>query len=395
MNLLDKQKQAVKKLSKYKVGALFMEAGTGKTRTALELIKSTNCDYVLWFTPFQTKENLSKEVTKWGGLKLNIVGIESISNSDRIYLNLRDKISDHKSVFIIMDESLKVKNPDAKRTKRLLELSKLSEYRLILNGTPISRNLLDLWSQMEFLSPKILNMNINEFKNTFCEYVSITYNGQGGNASYTKEFIKQYHNLPYLHSLINPYVFESKLSISVGIQEIELNYNLSDEELTEHNRIKDEMLDDKALMARNNNIFLELTQKMQHKYSLSDEKFNLLDKVLKSNDKVLIYAKYIDSQNELKIRYPDQKIMSIQKHAYGLNLQDYNTIVFWDKTWDYAQLEQIQRRVCRQGQTKDVKYFYMTSNAGLDKMIDISIRNKSNLLEDFKKLSNKQIKQML
>ena len=36
--LLDHQRKAVDKLKKLKVGALFMEQGTGKTRTALELI---------------------------------------------------------------------------------------------------------------------------------------------------------------------------------------------------------------------------------------------------------------------------------------------------------------------------------------------------------------------
>jgi SNF2 family DNA or RNA helicase len=395
MNLLDKQKQAFDKLKRVKVGALFMEAGTGKTRTAMELIKSTDSDFVIWFTPFRTKDNLRAEIDKQGGLKCDIVGIESISNSDRVYLELYNKLSKSKKAFIVMDESLKVKNPDAKRTKRLLELSKLSEYRLILNGTPISRNLLDLWSQFQFLSPKIMRMDLAEFKNTFCEYVSITYQSISGYNGYTKEFIKQYHNLPYLYSLIEPYVFESKLSISVGVQEIELDYQLTDKELEEHDRIKNEMLDDKVLMARNNNIFLELTQKMQHNYSLSPDKFNLLDKILKDNDKVLIYAKYIDSQNALKKRYHNQKVMSIQKHTYGLNLQEYNVVVFWDKTWDYAQLEQIQRRVYRQGQTKYVKYYYMTSNAGLDRMINMSIENKSNLLEDFKKLSTQKIKQLL
>mgnify|MGYP000075914948 CR=1 FL=1 len=395
MNLLDKQKQAFDKLKRVKVGALFMEAGTGKTRTAMELTKSTYSDFVLWFTPFQTKDNLRAEIDKHGGLKCEIVGIESISNSDRIYLDLYNKLSESKKAFIVMDESLKVKNPDAKRTQRLLELAKKSEYRLILNGTPISRNLLDIWSQFQFLSPKILRMNLAEFKNTFCEYVSITYQSVSGYKGYTKEFIKQYHNLPYLYSLIEPYVFESKLSISVGVQEIELDYQLTDEELEEHDRIKNEMLDDKVLMARNNNIFLELTQKMQHNYSLSPDKFNLLDKILKDNDKVLIYAKYIDSQNALKKRYPNQKVMSIQKHTYGLNLQAYNVVVFWDKTWDYAQLEQIQRRVYRQGQDSDVKYYYMTSNAGLDRMINMSIKNKSNLLEDFKKLSTQKIKELL
>lgn len=63
MTLLDNQKQALIKLKKYKVGALFMKPGSGKTRVACELINDVNPDYVLWITPFQTKENLEIEIS--------------------------------------------------------------------------------------------------------------------------------------------------------------------------------------------------------------------------------------------------------------------------------------------------------------------------------------------
>lgn len=88
---LDSQIKAIDKLNSVKCGALFMEAGTGKTRSAIELIKNTDADYVLWFTPFQTKENLKIEIDKWGGLDCDIVGTESIQNSDRIYLEYTKK----------------------------------------------------------------------------------------------------------------------------------------------------------------------------------------------------------------------------------------------------------------------------------------------------------------
>ncbi|EGQ0551482.1 DEAD/DEAH box helicase family protein, partial [Listeria monocytogenes] len=45
MTLLDNQKQALIKLKKYKVGALFMKPGSGKTRVACELINDVNPDY--------------------------------------------------------------------------------------------------------------------------------------------------------------------------------------------------------------------------------------------------------------------------------------------------------------------------------------------------------------
>ena len=62
------QKRAIAKLKQLRVGALFMEPGTGKTRTALELIKSSAADYVLFMVPYRTKQNLLDEINKWGGL---------------------------------------------------------------------------------------------------------------------------------------------------------------------------------------------------------------------------------------------------------------------------------------------------------------------------------------
>lgn len=394
---LDNQIKAIDKLSAVKCGALFMEAGTGKTRSALELIKNTDADYVLWFTPFQTKENLQAEINKWGGLYCDIVGIESIQNSDRIYLELSQKCEQAKKAFIVVDESLKIKNADANRTQRLLQLAEKSAYRIILNGTPLSRNLLDLWSQMEFLSPKILKMGLAEFKNTFCEYIKVTYHSQGFERSYSKEFIKKYHNVDYLYSLIEPFIFESKLSLSIGQQHIDIDYNLTDEEKAQHDKLKEKYLDNEYLLARNNNIFLEITQKMQHNYSLSPSKFEIVDKLLSEIDKskVLIYAKYIDTQEALAKHYKDVLVMSLQKHSYGLNLQDYNAIVFWDKTWDYAQREQTERRIFRTGQTSICVYYDLTGNVGLEGMINQNIERKRNLLDVFAGMNVEQLKKEL
>lgn len=394
---LDNQIKAIDKLNAVKCGALFMEAGTGKTRSALELIKNTDADYVLWFTPFQTKENLQAEINKWGGLDCDIVGIESIQNSDRIYLEYHSKVEKAKKAFIVCDESLKIKNANANRTQRLLQLAEKSAYRIILNGTPLSRNLLDLWSQMEFLSPKILKMGLAEFKNTFCEYIKVTYHSQGFGRSYSKEFIKKYHNIDYLYSLIEPFIFESKLSLSIGQQHIDIDYSLTDEEKTQHDKLKEKYLDNEYLLAMNNNIFLEITQKMQHNYSLSPSKFEIVDKLLSEIDKskVLIYAKYIDTQEALAKHYKDVRIMSLQKHSYGLNLQDYNAIVFWDKTWDYAQREQIERRIFRTGQISNCVYYDLTGNVGIESMINQNIERKRNLLDVFAGMSVEQLRKEL
>lgn len=45
-----------------------MDAGTGKTRAAMELISSTSCDKVVWVAPLRTLSNVRAEISKWGGI---------------------------------------------------------------------------------------------------------------------------------------------------------------------------------------------------------------------------------------------------------------------------------------------------------------------------------------
>ena len=108
----------------------------------------------------------------------------------------------------------------------------------------------------------------------------------------------------------------------------------------------------------------------------------------------MIFAKYIDTQQDLKELFPKVKILSYQKHSFGLNLQNYNCIIFFDKIWDYALREQAERRIYRTGQNKDCIFYDLTANVGLDKMIDTNILKKANMLQEFKKLSLEEFKKV-
>lgn len=393
MTLLPQQIQSKKKLSTKKVGAFFMEPGTGKTRPVFELVRDLNPDCVVWFTPFQTKENLRLELNKWGKHSIHIEGIESIQNSDRIYIEIHNKIEKASRPVLVVDESLKIKNSDAQRTKRIHTLSALVEFKYILNGTPISRNLLDLWTQFEFLSPSILKMTETQFKNNFCEYKTLTIHNASMQRTRTKEWIVRYHNLDYLYALIEPYVFECDLSIEIGKQYINIDFELQPDEKTAHEEIIEKILDNEWLMAKPN-FFLELTQKLQNNYSRSSEKLKFTREIINANnaEQVLIYAKYIETQELLKKEFPGVKILSFQKHSFGLNLQQYNHTIFFDKVWDYALREQAERRTYRTGQSQECYYYDLTGNVGLEKMINTNIARKADLLKEFKKLSLEEFK---
>lgn len=404
MSLYNYQNEAKKHLLKWKVGALFMEAGTGKTRVAWELFNSVEgIDLLVYIAPLRTIKtskyvsSVKDEFLRWGDVNCNyeFIGIESIQQSDRIYLNLRERISKANKVFIIIDESLKIKNAESKRTRRAIDLGTLAEYKLILNGTPLSRNLLDLWSQMEFLSPKILKMSLTEFKDTFCKYTKVT--KQIGSKSYQKEFITGYENIDYLHSLIRQYIYECDLDLNIKQNYHDIPYELDEECKSEYKRMKEKYLDDEMLQWKNNNIFLEMTQKMQHSYCCTSAKFEVLDKLFKTipQSKCIIFCKYVDSRNECIERYKEAKVLSYQKESLGLNLQAYNHTIYFDKIWDLALRVQSTRRTYRVGQDFDCQYYDLTGNVGLDKLIDKNITKKIGMAEYFKEISNNDLKKVL
>ena len=396
----DSQEEAINKLKKYKVGALFMEQGTGKTLTAIELVNSTDCDYVIYIAPYRVinPENTSSikdEINKWGGFNAPVeyLGVESLSNSDRIYLESISNLKRFKRPFIVVDESIKIKNIDSKRARSVLDLANYSEYRLILNGTPITRDLLDLYAQMYFLSPKIIGMGLNEFKHTFCRIKRIT--KHYGNRKQVKEFISGYENIDYLHSLISNFVYRCSITLDVKQNHIPVYYNVQDR--SEYNRLKKYYLNDAMLFKMNNQIFMQMTQSMQQSYSLDVGKLSAMKHLMRKLDhsKTIIFCKYIKSKELIEKMYPKCLVLSYQKSSLGLNLQEYSNTVYFDKVWDYYLMEQSKSRTYRKGQNKDCYYYYITSDLGLDKMIDANINKKVSMAEYLNKITIEELREKL
>ncbi|MEP7359094.1 MAG: SNF2-related protein, partial [Anaerolineales bacterium] len=75
-----------------------------------------------------------------------------------------DSLRHYPFEYVILDESQAIKNPLAKAAKaaRLLK----AEHRLVMTGTPVENNTLDLWSQFAFLNPGLLG-NLDFFRHEF------------------------------------------------------------------------------------------------------------------------------------------------------------------------------------------------------------------------------------
>ena len=72
-------------------------------------------------------------------------------------------------IYLILDEAHHIKNFETKRWQTLLTFQ--SKRRLLLTGTPLQNNLMELWSLMHFLMPKIFQSHA-QFKVGVRERVS-------------------------------------------------------------------------------------------------------------------------------------------------------------------------------------------------------------------------------
>ena len=393
---MNSQELAFEKLSRLKVGALFMEMGTGKTKVALDLIasKASRVDYILWICPCSLKSEIEAERSKWHPeLTLDIVGCESIGSSGRIYLQTLSKTKDRRC-FVVVDESLKIKNREAKRTERIIRIGENAEYKLILNGTPISQNYCDLWSQMQFLSPKILKMSYNQFFNTYCEYYT-----RGKMAGKIRRFV----NVPHLIDKISPYVFEAKLDIETTKKKETRIYHTN---FLEYEEYKGEIFSEYYNEEKDDLNFYAFSTLLQKFYTQNSDREKVISQLIEEiNDKVVIFVKFLSSipEGANKITGEEsqkERAETIERFrrgefnalyitygcgAFGLNLQFCKNMIFAEHTWDYAVREQAEARIYRLGQGSEVKYYdLICGGIGLEDLISTCVRRKSRMLDTVK-----------
>lgn len=442
--LMEHQKKAINKLQKIKVNALFMEQGTGKTRTALELINirlnKERINHVVWLCPCSVKENLRRDIIKHTGSEqsdlITICGIETLSTSikwNSILLNLVEKEKCH----LIVDESSKVKNPAAKRTKNIIRLAEKCTYKSILNGTPITRNEADLYSQMYILDWRILGYK--SFWSFAANHLEYDDNGR----------IRKCLNTDYLVEKIAPYAYQVKKDECLDLPEKTYEtvyYNITSEQDAHYEKVADALMFDvdetdsivvyrffSALQLVLSGYKVEtskkhITKELFFKNPLDNLRIKcLLDTVEDIEEKVIIFCKYTDEiniivnllnskygecaaipyygelsqkkrQNNLDIFKDKAQFLVANKTCagYGLNLQFCSYVIFYNNDFDYGTRAQAEDRVHRIGQNKNVHIIDICAAYTLDERIIKCLNNKENLLDSFKnELENQKDKETI
>ena len=189
--------------------ALFMEMGTGKTKTTIDnigylyfkkridsaLIVAPKSVYTVWRNEidahlpteikrsvFAWKVDKPKQYKKFllekNTLKFFLINVEALSTKKGLDECNRFLINQPNNIMVI-DESTTIKNPKAKRTKNILALRWRARMRRILTGSPVTKSPLDLYTQCAFLDPRLLGYkSYYAFRNRFCIFDEV-YVAQG------------------------------------------------------------------------------------------------------------------------------------------------------------------------------------------------------------------------
>ena len=116
-------------------------------------------DLVAW-SPKETKAQLaalSVLLKKDGRFKILVMNVEAFSTVKGT--EFATKFMKANKCLMAVDESTTIKNRTAKRTKNIVKVGDLAEYRRILTGSPVTKSPMDLYSQCAFLDPKLIGFN--------------------------------------------------------------------------------------------------------------------------------------------------------------------------------------------------------------------------------------------
>ena len=81
-----------------------------------------------------------------------------------------------------IDESTTIKNPKAKRTKNILSIARIANYRRVMTGSPVTKNPLDLYTQCQFLDINHLgHESYYSFRNRYALMKSANISGRSIN----------------------------------------------------------------------------------------------------------------------------------------------------------------------------------------------------------------------
>ena len=381
---------------------------------------------VLWQANINKKqqEKLDQLFKTGHELHILVMNVEALS-TDKGKLFAAKFLRSHKSMLAI-DESTTIKNPKAKRTKNILSLGDICKYRRIMTGSPVTRNPLDLYSQCEFLNPRLLQFtSYYAFRNRYAEMKTIHVHGRSVNV------VHKFQNLKELSETLKPFSYRVLKQDCLDLPEkvyIKREISLSPEQKKLYEQMKKQAI--AVLNGKQVTSITVLTQLMRLQQitcghftaddgSIQPVKNNrlaeLLDVLEEVEGKVIIWGHYQEDVknivNILTEKYGPGSVVSYygltpqeerqknikrfqanngvrflvgtpQTGGYGITLTEANTVIYYSNGYDLEKRMQSEDRAHRIGQKKTVTYVDIIAQDTVDEKIVKSLRKKINIASE-------------
>jgi len=419
--------------------ALLMEMGCGKTITTVavigraflnglitrvliiapksivavweeEFMKFADFPYTLTvLTGSSDKKKQQLKAIPKEGLQIVVINYDSVSLIEANLLNWNPD-------FIVADESTRIKNPNAKSSKAVHRIAKKCKYRMILTGSPITQNPLDLYSQYKMLDESIFGTSFYAFKNYYA--VLGNYNQPVG-----------YKNMPELiekaHSVAYRVTKADALDLPDTIDEV-YPIHLEDKAAKLYKQfVKDSYIELSKGEVTATNILTRLLrlQQLTGGFIRPDEETDryeqvskaklealedILDTAIESGEKLVVMARFIPEIKEIckllekkKIKYAlifgevkdraeqiklfqedkDCKVFvgQIQTTSMGITLTAASTCVFYSLSYNYADYIQAKARIHRIGQNKKCVYIHLVAKGTVDETVMEALGRKEDI----------------
>lgn len=358
------------------------------------------------------------ELENWPfkALRIAVINYES-THREGIF----EALAAYKPDLIVCDESQRIKNPSAAQSKALHKLGDAAPFRMILSGTPVQNNAVDLYSQYRFLDPAVYGANFYAFKNRYCIMGGY---GQHQIVGYRNmdELVEKEHSVAFRvtkeecldlpqQTFINRYVQFTDAEQAIYEQlrkssflELETGENVTATTiLTMYLRLM--QLTGGFLTAD------ESTRPKQVNTAKLDALADIVDDyVVDAGKKLVIFARFraeiaaIENLLRLrKIQYgsiygdvpmeergkivddfqtnPDTKVFvaQIQTAGLGITLHAASTAVFYSYDYNYANYAQALARIHRIGQRLPVTYIHLVVDGSIDEKILAALENKEDM----------------
>ena len=370
------------------------------------------------------KEKLDTLFETGEDLHILIMNVEAFSTEKGTEF-AKKFLRSHKSL-VAIDESTTIKNPKAKRTKNITDLSHLAKYRRIMTGSPVTKNPLDLYSQCEFLHPYLLDFtSYYAFRNRYAEMKTLHMHGR------QIQIVSNFKNLGELSDTLKNFSYRVLKEDCLDLPDkIYIKRNIS---LTTEQQKVYESMKEKALAILNGKQVTSvsvLTQLMRlHQItcghfvaddgSVQEVKSNrlneLMDVLEEIEGKAIIWAHYQHDIKKIiksieKVHGPGSVVdyygLTAQEHrqpnikkfqeddkcrflvgtpqtgGYGITLTQANTVVYYSNGYDLEKRLQSEDRAHRIGQKKSVTYVDIMAEETVDEKIVKALRKKINIASE-------------